>query len=147
MNRTFAAAVFALFAASPAAGADLDIPRYGVTPGAGLPFVTPGGSYRTGLFQGTAPRGIERYYERSGVRSYFERHHNRYDNVPAVAPSSLDIPVLQPRSKPPRYRRLAPNPPDAHIGWCRNAYRSYRASDDSYQPLAGPRRRCLSPFG
>ncbi|MCD2183596.1 BA14K family protein [Rhizobium sp. GN54] len=27
--------------------------------------------------------------------------------------------------------------------WCANRYRSYRGSDNSYQPLSGPRRPCL----
>lgn len=33
-----------------------------------------------------------------------------------------------------------------HIQWCSNRYRSYRSSDDTYQPLAGPRTSCNSPF-
>jgi hypothetical protein len=33
----------------------------------------------------------------------------------------------------------------AHVRWCRNHYISYRASDDTYQPYHGPRRRCVSP--
>ncbi len=27
--------------------------------------------------------------------------------------------------------------------WCANRYRSYRRSDNSYQPLSGPRRTCV----
>jgi hypothetical protein len=34
----------------------------------------------------------------------------------------------------------------AHIGWCHERWRSYRASDNSYQPFYGPRRPCRSPF-
>lgn len=30
----------------------------------------------------------------------------------------------------------------SHIDYCRSKYRSYRASDNSYQPLNGPRRQC-----
>ncbi len=33
-----------------------------------------------------------------------------------------------------------------HIQWCSNQYRSYRASDNSYQPFAGVRKTCNSPF-
>lgn len=40
--------------------------------------------------------------------------------------------------------RLGPS--SNHIQWCANRYRSYRTSDDSYQPLAGPRQSCNSPF-
>lgn len=33
----------------------------------------------------------------------------------------------------------------AHIEWCASRYRSYRASDNSYQPYRGGRRPCVSP--
>jgi hypothetical protein len=35
---------------------------------------------------------------------------------------------------------------NAHIRWCYNRYRSYRASDNTYQPYNGPRRQCISPY-
>lgn len=34
-----------------------------------------------------------------------------------------------------------------HIQWCQNRYRSYSANDNTYQPFAGTRRDCSSPFG
>lgn len=33
-----------------------------------------------------------------------------------------------------------------HVDWCYDRYRSYRASDNTYQPLSGPRRECFSPY-
>lgn len=36
---------------------------------------------------------------------------------------------------------------DSHIEWCRLQYRSYRASDNTYQPFSGPRRSCISDLG
>lgn len=33
----------------------------------------------------------------------------------------------------------------SHVAWCQNHYRSYRVSDDTYQPYSGPRQRCVSP--
>lgn len=33
----------------------------------------------------------------------------------------------------------------SHNEWCYNRYRSYRASDNTYQPTNGPRRQCVSP--
>lgn len=33
-----------------------------------------------------------------------------------------------------------------HHGWCASRYRSYRASDDTFQPFDGPRTRCISPY-
>ena len=48
---------------------------------------------------------------------------------------------------------IADNPPvrvrrsgDAHVNWCYNRYRSYRAYDNTYQPYNGPRRQCYSPY-
>ncbi|WP_274629104.1 BA14K family protein [Arvimicrobium flavum] len=36
---------------------------------------------------------------------------------------------------------------DAHVQWCYNRYRSYRAYDNTFQPYNGPRRQCYSPYG
>lgn len=33
-----------------------------------------------------------------------------------------------------------------HYQWCANQYRSYRASDNTFQPYNGPRQRCNSPY-
>ncbi|TPN39437.1 BA14K family protein [Mesorhizobium sp. B2-3-3] len=35
---------------------------------------------------------------------------------------------------------------DAHVQWCYDHYRSYRASDNTFQPNNGPRRECRSPY-
>jgi hypothetical protein len=34
----------------------------------------------------------------------------------------------------------------AHVQWCYDRWRSYRASDNTYQPYNGPRRQCMSPY-
>lgn len=34
----------------------------------------------------------------------------------------------------------------AHVEWCYDRYRSYRASDNTFQPNNGPRRQCNSPY-
>lgn len=34
----------------------------------------------------------------------------------------------------------------AHVNWCSDRYRSYRASDNTFQPYNGPRRTCVSPY-
>jgi hypothetical protein len=44
---------------------------------------------------------------------------------------------------PPAYYR---RPAAAHVAWCYETYRSYRAWDNSYQPYEGPRRQCWSPY-
>lgn len=35
---------------------------------------------------------------------------------------------------------------NAHIQWCASQYRSYRASDNTFQPYGGPRQQCVSPY-
>lgn len=35
----------------------------------------------------------------------------------------------------------------AHVRWCSDRWRTYRASDNTYQPTSGPRRACASPYG
>jgi hypothetical protein len=35
---------------------------------------------------------------------------------------------------------------NAHARWCRDRYRSYRSSDNTFQPFEGPRRSCNSPY-
>jgi hypothetical protein len=34
----------------------------------------------------------------------------------------------------------------AHVEWCYDRYRSYRAYDNTFQPYNGPRRQCYSPY-
>lgn len=34
----------------------------------------------------------------------------------------------------------------AHVQWCYDRWRSYRASDNTYQPYNGPRQQCYSPY-
>lgn len=33
-----------------------------------------------------------------------------------------------------------------HYEWCYDKYRSYRASDNTFQPYHGPRKQCYSPY-
>lgn len=33
-----------------------------------------------------------------------------------------------------------------HLAWCYGRYRSYRLTDNTFQPYHGPRRECLSPY-
>lgn len=35
---------------------------------------------------------------------------------------------------------------DSHVRWCYNRYRSYRSSDNTFQPYNGPRQQCISPY-
>jgi hypothetical protein len=61
-----------------------------------------------------------------------------------------DAPYYDPyyHRPPPRTytRRVVPST-SAHVQWCYDRYRSYRAWDNSWQPYHGPRRQCRSPYG
>ena len=35
---------------------------------------------------------------------------------------------------------------NSHVQWCYDHYRSYRSSDNTFQPNYGPRRECRSPY-
>ncbi|MDF2374162.1 MAG: BA14K family protein [Rhizobiaceae bacterium] len=34
----------------------------------------------------------------------------------------------------------------SHVRWCHDHYRSYRVSDNTFQPYHGPRKQCRSPY-
>ncbi|PBB69015.1 BA14K family protein [Mesorhizobium sp. WSM4312] len=59
--------------------------------------------------------------------------YNSYNNYDYYAPA------------PRRYYR-AGRLSNAHVRWCYNRYRSYRAWDNTFQPYGGPRQQCWSPY-
>ncbi|AID30852.2 hypothetical protein BFX40_24840 [Mesorhizobium sp. SEMIA 3007] len=59
--------------------------------------------------------------------------YNNYNNYDYYAPA------------PRRYYR-AGRLSNAHVRWCYNRYRSYRAWDNTFQPYGGPRQQCWSPY-
>lgn len=66
----------------------------------------------------------------------------------ALAARPAYDPYYAPR---PVYREYAPRRVyrgggSAHVDWCYNRYRSYRAYDNSFQPYNGPRQQCYSPY-
>jgi hypothetical protein len=78
------------------------------------------------------------------------RHHHRrhYRGGPGI--HFHFGPVPRHYSPAPRYYRPAPRHahrlPAYHVRWCQNRYRSYRVSDNTFQPYRGPRRACRSPY-
>jgi hypothetical protein len=87
------------------------------------------------------------YYYR-GYRGYRDarpgyRYHNGYYFPSAAFIAGALVTGAIVNSQPRVVVRQGGN---AHVDWCYNRYRSYRASDDTYQPLSGPRQRCVSPY-
>lgn len=81
------------------------------------------------------PRHHWRHHHRPRSGIYFEFGTGGYRHVP-------------PYYARPRYVRPAPayRLSSAHVRWCYDRYRSYRASDNTFQPYNGPRRACISPY-
>ncbi|WP_157019015.1 BA14K family protein [Mesorhizobium xinjiangense] len=98
----------------------------------------------------------DRYVVRRGNRYYYRGHrgyrhyrpgYRRYNDwwFPAgafVAGAIIGGALAQPPRTDYRVRRLS----QSHVNWCYNRYRSYRASDNTFQPYNGPRRACVSPY-
>lgn len=98
------------------------------------------------------PNYDRRYYDRRYDRPRnWQRQWNgpRWDHQrPRYRPHYR--PYYQPnfRPAPPRYyrERTYRSGRNVHVNWCYNRYRSYRASDNTFQPNYGPRRQCYSPY-
>lgn len=96
-------------------------------------------------------RGGWAYY--NGHRGYREyrrgyRQHNGWWFPPAafVAGAVIGSAIASQAAAPPVYAapvRLSA----AHVDWCQARWKSYRVSDNTYQPYDGPRQACVSPYG
>lgn len=88
-------------------------------------------------------RGVYYY---NGHRGYVVArpgyHYHRGYWLPAAAFAAGAAVGAAVTAPPPAYRQ----PAAAHVAWCYETYRSYRAWDNSYQPYGGPRRQCWSPY-
>lgn len=90
-------------------------------------------------------------FERRGSRAYYNGHrgsrhhrpgyrqHNGWWFPPAAFIAGAIIGGGMASQQPQRLSR-------AHVRWCQDRWRSYRVSDNSYQPFNGPRRACVSPY-
>lgn len=74
----------------------------------------------------------------------------------AEAPATLQKPAVKTAEVSPSSKTAAPaapavqavvqqGPGHCDVQTCANAYQSFRASDCTYQPYAGPRRACIAP--
>jgi hypothetical protein len=99
----------------------------------------------------------ERRLERRGSNYYYNGHrgyryarpgwrsHNGWWFPPAAF--ALGAIVGSQYARPaPRYYAPQRGLTRAHVNWCENRYRTYRAWDNSYVPRAGYRAQCRSPY-
>ena len=91
-------------------------------------------------------RDRDRYRDRDRDFNFSLQFGNPYPNY-YYAPRRYR-PYYEPRAYyvPPAPRRIYRGGGNAHVAWCSQRYRSYRAYDNSYQPYNGPRRECVSPY-
>ncbi len=61
----------------------------------------------------------------------------------AIVGGALAQPAPVYRQPAPVYRQPSGS---AHVRWCYDRYRSYRAYDNTFQPYNGPRQQCYSPY-
>ena len=87
-------------------------------------------------------RGYHRY------RHGYRKHHGHWFPPRAFVvvhphPRYVYVPrYRKPHIVKPRVIRLS----QAHMRWCDDRYRSYRHSDNTFQPYHGPRKPCVSPY-
>ncbi|WP_176072836.1 BA14K family protein [Brucella intermedia] len=102
-----------------------------------------GRPYRPGPGYWNGYRG-DRYY-----RHGYRRHNDGWwyplaaFGAGAIIGGAIAAPPPPP---PPVYRAPAYGYSNSHVQWCYNRYRSYRASDNTFQPYNGPRQQCYSPY-
>lgn len=93
-------------------------------------------------------RGDRRYGWYNGHRGYrYHRRGYRYHDgwwYPGAAflGGAIIGGVIANSNNAPRYSGGG----SSHVSWCYDRYRSYRASDNTFQPYNGPRRQCYSPY-
>jgi hypothetical protein len=98
-------------------------------------------------------RGRDRF-ERRGQSAYWRGHRGYRDHRPGYRqhngwwfPPAAFIAGAIIGGAMNQAPAARPGGGSAHVQWCYDRWRSYRASDNSYQPYNGPRRQCVSPYG
>lgn len=108
------------------------------------------------------PRADDRYdrhdwrrdrdrFERRGNAAYWHGHRGYRHSRPGYReyngwwfpPAAFALGAIIGRAMSQQAVRPAGN---AHVEWCYDRYRSYRSSDNTFQPNNGPRRQCNSPY-
>jgi hypothetical protein len=95
-----------------------------------------GGRYRYG---DNGYRNNNRYYrDRYNDRGYYRHDDNGAAAIiGGLAAGAIIGGII---ASQPRARSYG----NSHVDWCYSRYRSYRSSDNTFQPNYGPRRQCVS---
>lgn len=100
------------------------------------------GCYRYGRCYGRSQLNYRYRNDDWRYRQYrpYRRHYRPYGPQLYLGLGVPTYRYVQPR----RYYRQRLG--SAHVAWCYDRWRSYRAWDNTYQPYYGPRRQCWSPY-
>lgn len=90
-------------------------------------------------FRRAVRRGSHWFYNGYRGYSYYRPGYREFDGF-WFPPAAFGI-VIETRPAVPVVRYGS-----AHVEWCYDRYRSYRAYDNTFQPYNGPRRQCYSPY-
>lgn len=96
-----------------------------------------------GVYRGRGGPGMYRGYR--GYR-YARPGYRNYNGWWFPAAAFITGAIIADSLATPRYRPRAYGGGNAHVEWCYNRYRSYRASDNTFQPYNGRRQQCYSPY-
>ena len=100
-------------------------------------------SYRRGYYRSN---GVAYYNGYRGYR-YHRPGYRRYNDFWFPATAFIAGALVGGAIATPAPRVIVPRGlSSAHVEWCYNRYRSYRASDNTFQPYNGPRQPCYSPY-
>lgn len=71
-----------------------------------------------------------------------------YPAAAFTAGAMVGAAASRPRTTTVVHHHHAPTPSlqSRHVSWCMNRFRSYRVSDNTFQPYSGGRRQCVSPY-
>jgi hypothetical protein len=96
-------------------------------------------------FRRSVRRDRDRYGWYRGHRGYrsYRPGYRRHGDFWFPAAAFITGAIIGGALSSPQRRVYAGN---AHVQWCYDRYRSYRASDNTFQPYNGPRRQCNSPY-
>ncbi len=155
MHKSFAricaaAAIVVAFGAMPATAAS---PSYGGAPYGGAEVQNAQFSFSFGNDNRRDRR--DGRFERRGSNYYYNGHRGYRDQRPGFrfyngfwfpnSAFSFGFSFGNERDRD-RDRGRTVRLPAQHVAWCEDRYRSYRVSDNSFQPYNGPRQLCRSPY-
>ncbi|MDQ0348252.1 BA14K family protein [Ancylobacter vacuolatus] len=102
--------------------------------------------YRQGARRGYYRQGGYHYYNGQRGYNYYRPGYRQYNGwyfpAGAFAAGAILGGVLGAAANQPTQSYSGGS---NHVQWCASQYRSYRASDNTFQPYNGPRQQCVSP--